>query len=248
MKFLLTAVASMSLAVSAWAQTGNIRSVTESKIKIDRGAEFVDLQKQFAAELKKANSPRARYVFQLMSGPRAYVVVTYYNKWAELDPAPNPTPNPAITALVARINGCVESSDRRIDVIDPALSIRETTAMPPLVQVAKLSVRPEKVNDFLALAKAVSFPAYRKAGVKRRIFARTRFGAPSTDFITSVGIEKFADLDGPTAIQRALGEQGYQDYVAKLSLLVYRTQFDIYRYLPDASYVPGSASTSGGGN
>ena len=246
MKYLLTAVIAASLAVSAWgqmAQMGDIRSVIEYRVKIDRATDFVDLQKQFATELRKAGGTRNRYVFQLMSGPRAYAVVGYFNKWADLDQPP--PPNPAITALLARINSCVESSERRIDVIDPALSIRQTDAIPNLVQVVKVSVRPERVNDYLALAKSTSLPAFKKAGIKRRIFARARLGAPNTDFVTSTGLEKWADLDGPNPLQKALGEQGYQDYLTKLSPLIYRAQFDVYRYLPDASYVPASA-TSGG--
>jgi hypothetical protein len=243
MKCLLTAVAALSVTASAWGQMGDIRSVIEFRVKADRAAEFVDLQKQFAAELKKAGSPRARYIFQLMSGPRAYVAVSYYRKWAELDQPP--PPNPAITGLLARINSCVESSERRIDLIDPALSIRDTTAIPNLVQVVRVSVRPDKVNEYLALAKSTSLPAFRKAGVKRRVFARVRLGGPSSEFVTSTGLDKWADLDGPSSLQKGLGEQGYQDYLAKLSALIYRSQFDVYRYLPDASYVT-EAKASGG--
>ena len=243
MKFLLTAFATASLAVSAWGQMGDIRSVIEYRVKIDRAAEFTDLQKQFAAELKKASATRDRYVFQLLSGPRAYVVVSYFKKWADLDQPP--PPNPVLTGLSARINGCVESSERRIDVIDPSLSIRETNAIPNLVQVVKVSVRPEKMNEYLALVKSTSLPAFKKAGVKRRIFARARFGAPSSDFVTSTGLEKWADLDGPNPLQKALGEQGYQDYLTKLSALIYRSQFDVYRYLPDASYVQASVVSAG---
>lgn len=243
MKCLLTAVAALSVTASAWGQLGNIRSVIEYRVKADRAAEFVDLQKQFAAELKKAGAPRARYIFQLMSGPRAYVAVSYYSKWAELDQPP--PPNLVITGLLARINSCVDSSERRIDLIDPALSIRDTTAMPNLVQVVRASVRPDKVNEYLALVKGTSLPAFRKAGVKRRIFARVRLGGPSNEFVTSVGLEKWADLDGPNPVQKALGDQGYQDYVSKLGVLIYRSQFDVYRYLPDASYVTETRSSSG---
>jgi hypothetical protein len=80
MKFLLTAIATMSVAVSAWGQAGDIRSVIEYRVKADRATEFVDLQKQYAADLKKAGGTRTRYVFQLMSGPRAYLTVRYYEK------------------------------------------------------------------------------------------------------------------------------------------------------------------------
>jgi hypothetical protein len=243
MKILLTAVAAASFAASAWGQMGDIRSVIEYRVKIDRAAEFGDLQKQFATELRKAGGTRNRYVFQLMSGPRAYVVVSYFKKWADLDQPP--PPNPVLTGLLARINSCVESSERRIDVINPALSIRDTDAISNMVQVVRVSVRPERVNDYLALVKSATLPAYKKAGVKRRIFARVRFGGPSTDFVTSTGFEKWADLDGTSPLQKALGEQGYQDYLTKLSPLIYRSQFDVFRYLPDASYVPGSAVSSG---
>ena len=38
-----------------------IRSVIEYRVKIDRATEFADLQKQFAAELRKAGGTRNRY-------------------------------------------------------------------------------------------------------------------------------------------------------------------------------------------
>jgi quinol monooxygenase YgiN len=132
----------------------------------------------------------------------------------------------------------VESSERRIDLIDPSLSIRDNNTMPNMVQVVRVSVRPEKVDEYLALAKSISYPAYKKAGVKRRTFARVRLGGPSSDFVTSIGMDKWADMDEPSALQKSLGEKGYKDFVAKLSNMIYRSQFDVYRYLPDASYVP----------
>src|SRR5260221_196023 len=147
MKFLRTAIATVSLAASAWSQTGDIRVVTEYRIKVDRGPEFTDLQNKFAAELKKAAGPRARYVFQLLSGPRAYLVVSYYGKGAEMDSPPAATA--ATAALLARINACVESSERRVDLIDRSLSIRDTEAMPNMIQVVRVSVRPEKVDEYL---------------------------------------------------------------------------------------------------
>lgn len=236
MKFLLTAIATITMAVSAWSQVGDIRMVTEYRVKVDRATEFVDLQTQYAAELKKAGATRTRYVFQLMSGPRAYIASIYFQKFADLD---TPFPQTAATAaLLARINSCVESSERRIDLIDPSLSIRETSAVPNMVQVVRVSVRPEKVDEYLALAKSTSYPAYKKAGVKRRTFARVRFGGPNSDFVSSIGLEKWADLDAPNPLQKSLGEKGYQDFMAKLSTLIYRSQFDVYRYMPDASYIP----------
>ena len=235
MKFLLFTFVTLSSVVAGWGQNGDIRAVIEYRVKTDRLADFVDLQKQYAAELKKSNSPRSRYVFQLLTGPRAYISVSYYTKWAELDEPL--TPNPAIAGLVARMYSCVESSERRIDLIDPAMGIRETSAIPNFVQVVRLSVKADKVNDYLALSKSVSLPAYKKAGVKRRIFARVRLGGPSTDFLTSVGMDKWADLDGPNPLVKGLGEQGYQAYLAKLTPLIYRSQFDMYRYLADSSYV-----------
>jgi hypothetical protein len=74
-----------ALVTLASAQTGNIRSITFVSVKPDRVGDFQAELKEVHALMKKDNSTRYSSVWMSLTGPREYAIVTYYNKWSELD-------------------------------------------------------------------------------------------------------------------------------------------------------------------
>src|SRR5580693_104112 len=74
-----------ALASSAFAQDGNIRSVTLYTVKPDRVGDFQAEIKEWIAVKAKGGSERYNSVWMSLTGPREYAIVTYYSKWAELD-------------------------------------------------------------------------------------------------------------------------------------------------------------------
>ena len=107
-------------------------------------------------------------------------------------------------------------------------------------------VRPEKVDEYLALMKSDLLPAVKKAGLKDYSLARVRFGAPSSDFLSVAAMDSWADLDGTSWIIRAMGEDGYQRFLAKLRPLRTESEWNIYRYMPDLSYQPTAGGPTSG--
>ena len=90
----------------------------------------------------------------------------------------------------------------------------------------------------MALVKSDVLPAAKKAGMTTFSVGQTRYGAPNTTFISVTGLNKWADMDGGASIQKAMGEEGYQRFLAKLRPLTVESEVTMYRFMPDLSYLP----------
>jgi hypothetical protein len=109
-----------------------------------------------------------------------------------------------------------------------------------MIRVLVTKVRPDKVSDYQALQKSEVLSAAKKAGLKGYSIAQVRYGAPSTEFVSVVGLSNWADLDGGTWIEKAMGEEGYQRFLLKLRQLIIESEAVIYRLVPDSSYSPAA--------
>jgi len=67
-------------------------------------------------------------------------------------------------------------------------------------------VKPEMLNEWLDIQKNEVNPALKKAGVARRAVYRTRFGN-TYEFVGITPLDKYAQLDQPNVIVRALGPE-----------------------------------------
>ena len=175
-----------ALTVPAWAQTEpSIRSISFATIKADRVGDFQAAVKEYAALSKKAGSERYFSLWASNSGPREFVRVDYHAKWAEFDVFQDPKLKDVAgqaSAISMRINQTIESSHRVIDVAVPDLSLPRSGTMPAMVRTLRTRVKPERVNDYIALMKSDLFPAVKKSGVKAYGVSRTRFGGPTNEF------------------------------------------------------------------
>jgi len=239
--FALTAL--IALAVPALTQERNLRSVLRVRVKPDRVGDFQAGVKEYSAILKKANSERWSTWWVSLTGPREYALVQYHAKWAELDVTQDPKLKDVaadVARIMARLLQCSEGSDRIIEQVQHDLGLPMSQETPKMVRVIRTRVRPEKVNDYMALVKSDLLPAITKSGAKLFVVARTRYGGPSSEFSSAVGINSWADLDGPPPVVRAMGEEGYRQFLAKLMPLVTETEYRMYQFLPDLSYIPGN--------
>ncbi len=233
-----------ALVTSASAQDGNIRSVTLYTVKPDRIGDFQAEVKEYNAVLAKGGSTRYNSVWVSLTGPREYALVSYRNKWADLDASADPKLKDQAADL-ARINvrivDCTEGWRRFIDEINPDLSLPPGNDVPKMIRVLVTNVRPDKIGDYLDLVKNEILPAVKKGGVKEYTFASRRFGAPNTQFISVAGMDSWADFDGEFGAEKGLGKEGYKALVAKIRTLITSSQFDVYRFEPEISYLPPPA-------
>jgi hypothetical protein len=236
--FALTAAA--ALATPAFAQQGRIQSVTFYTIKPDRVGDFQAAVKEYNAAYAKAGATHYGSVWLSLTGPRTYVVASYYEKWADLDAGPDPKLKDAaadVARINARIMACVDSYRRIIAEIQPDLSIEQSTEMPKMIRVLTTEVRPEKYREYLALVKSDILPAAQKGGLKLYEFSETMYGAPNTEVTSIVGMDNWAALDGGYGVEKALGKEGYEALRAKIRPLIVHSEYDEYRFQPELSYL-----------
>jgi hypothetical protein len=141
-----------------------------------------------------------------------------------------------LQSVDTRIIQCVESSRRVIEEVLPDLSLPSSGETPNMIRVLRTRVRPDKVNEYMALMKSEVLPAMKKSGANGYTLSQVRYGGPNTEFISVSGLDKWADLDGGLRIQKAMGEEGYQRFLGKLRPLIVESEADIFRFMPDSSY------------
>jgi hypothetical protein len=217
-----------------------IRSIVRFRLKPDRVNDFNAVMRERAALLKKAGSERYFTVWVAQSGPREVAVVRYHQKWSELGRSRDPKMAESATAmanLTTRMNACVESAERVIDEIVPDNSMPRMGSLPPFIRAGRLLAQPGKVNDVLAVLKEETLPAMKKGGVTTWGVARTRYGAPTNELHTYLGLSGWGDLDQPSPMRKALGEEAYQKYLAKLGPMLTSVEYTIYSLNPEMSHM-----------
>ncbi|MGJ5817078.1 hypothetical protein [Paludibaculum fermentans] len=217
-----------------------IRSIVRYRLKPDRINDFNAVMRERAALLKKAGSERYFTVWVAQSGPREVGVVRFHQKWSELTQSRDPKMAEhavAMAALVARTNACVESAERIVDEILPDASMARGGAPPPFVRSGKLVALPGKLNDLLTALKDETMPAMKKGGVTVWGVARTRYGGPVNEIHTYMGMNGWGDLDQPSPMRKALGDEAFQKYLAKMGSLMVSTEYTIYALQPELSHM-----------
>lgn len=251
---LMCAALAATLSPIALPQQGNIRSVTFFTIKGGEVGNYLSAVKELNAVLKKAGSTNYSSTWRAESGPREFALVRYHQKFAEMDQAPGSDPKlkdvaSQLTAISMRINNTIESSRRTIEVIDPEMSLPMTPEPPAMVSVLRSRVRPDRLNDYLAAFKSDLWPAVKKSGIKVYMSSRTRFGGSSYEITRVSGVDNYAQLDGESPIIKAMGGRAaYDAFLAKIRPMTVSSEYQLYRFMKDQSYLPPSQGGTSNGN
>jgi len=219
-----------------------IRTMTHYKLKADRMGDMAAAIKEYNGILKKALWDKSYTIWRSATGPGELVRVDYHEKWAELDTPLIREPKlkeyqTDITRIARRINDSFESSIRVIDIVNQEISLPRPAEPPKMVMVWTAHVKDGKMQDAMALEKNDYVPALKSAGFKSYIFSRARFGAPSNEIHASVGLEKWADLDQPNPVRKAMGDEKYHAFSEKMGAVLDDYRYEIYRYDPELSYI-----------
>ena len=122
-------------------------------------------------------------------------------------------------------------------VPDVAPVAQAQAPVPQWYSINVVSVRPERLDDWLALQRNEAIPALQKAGVRERGAWVSVYG-DGFEYFFATPLAKMADRDQPGPFVRALGEDGARAYNAKLRGMVERTRAIAIQALPDMSIVP----------
>src|SRR5260370_26174917 len=137
-----------------------------------------------------------------------------------------------LARISMRITDCTESWHRIIEVVNPDLSLPDSGKMPTMIRVLVTQVRPDKVKDYLELAKNEIIPGIKKSGLKDYSIAQSRFGEPITVITSVAGFNNSADPHGGLGLEKGVGKDVYTSFLGKLSPPIVSRQFDAVAFRP----------------
>jgi hypothetical protein len=165
--------------------------------------------------LKKGGT-KTRTVYQTNIGTGfEFLIVTPFAKFSEFDADGaqlKALGEAAAARLAEKIRKCTESNANWILTEMTSLSnIIPNSAPPAKIVSTRIRIAPGRMQDFQNLVKTDILPAFQKAKIANTLSVRG-MGANPNDVVATSPISKYADLDLPSPLERALGADG----VAKL--------------------------------
>src|SRR5271165_6150531 len=110
--------------------------------------------------------------------------------------------------------------------------------MPKMIRVWTAHVKQDKMQEAIDLETNEYAPAVKSAGIKNYVFSVTRMGGPANEIRDVTGIDNWAALDQPNPIRKAMGDEKFRAYSARMNALLEDYRYDVYRYEPELSYTP----------
>ena len=237
-RHLLAAVLLTAFCLPCWAQQGNLRTVLFVKLKLDQEENWKTTVKDYTAILKKAGSEQQATVWESQTGPREYAVVWYSAKWKDIGEDDPKLKNSAseIGAVLARLNTETDSLDYWIDEMQPDLGI-PSKEVPTMVRTSRTRVIQGKMDEVKAMFRDQIVPAVKKAGVTSYGFAVARYGTPSNEIHTYMGLSGWGDLDSPFGTEKGMTPAEWKAFQAKLPSVIESTEWTIWKFHPELSYL-----------
>lgn len=233
-------------ASAAFAQTQPppIRVLDYYYPKSDQLANLQTLQKEYAGLLKKASWDNPRMVYRAMAGPRTLVVLRGYTSHADVPntgnfPAKLKAVQSEVTTMTLRMSGAADKVERHIDNVLPGLSTGLPADPPRYYRTSTVQVKPEKVDEFIALVKNEILPVWKKAGVKAYSVTQRGFGGSRYEFRLATSLNSLADLDDPIPMAKHLGAEEYKRFLARYRAMINDLEYNLYEFMPELSYLPG---------
>jgi len=237
-RYLIAAIALSAFCIPSWAQN-NIRTVLFVKVKMGQEDNWKAAVKDYAALQKKAGLENGFTVWESHSGPQEYAVVWYNAKWKDIDQDdPKMKPFEADRErLFARLDTMTDSLETWIDEIQPDMLV-QSKEIPPMVRVGRTKVVYGKMDDVKALFREQIVPAIKKSGASDYGAAVARFGTPTNEIHSYLGLKGWADLDGPVGTEKGMSADEYKAFQVRLQPLIESTEWSIWKFQPELSYVP----------
>lgn len=106
-----------------------------------------------------------------------------------------------------------------------------------LLSITAVSVKPEAVAEFQNFMKTTTNPALKKGGLQwRAVWQNTTAAGDSFEYIIVAPVEKLAEFDSPSVLEKGLGSQGFAAWQVKAGSLVNTVRRFIVRTRPDLSF------------
>lgn len=110
---------------------------------------------------------------------------------------------------------------------------------PQFLNLTIVSVKPGMDGEFQNFMKTTTNPALKKGGqMWREVWQSTAIGGDAFEYVLVSPVGKFAEYDGPGALEKGLGAQGLAAWATKAGSLVSSVRRYIIRTRPDLSFAP----------
>ena len=238
--YLFAAMAIPAFAMPSVAQN-NIRTIVFIKVKMGQEDNWKSAAKDLVALDKKCGSKRGATMWDSQTGSPQHAVVWYSSKWEEMgegDPAMKGS-EVERARIFARLDTVTESLEYWVDEMQPDMIVRSSD-IPAMIRTSRTRVIAGKMDDVKALFRDQVFPAVKKSGASDFGVAVARFGTPSNEIHTYLGMKGWADLDGAIGAQKGMTADEYKAFEAKLQPLIESTEWSIWKFEPELSYLPES--------
>ena len=138
--------------------------------------------------------------------------------------------------MFRRLDADTESLEYWIDEMQPELMIR-SKEIPPYVRTGRTRVVSGKMDELKALLRDQIVPALKKSGTTDYGVAVARFGTPSNEIHSYLGMNGWAEFDAPYGAEKGMSAAEWKAFQAKVAPLIEGTQWDLWKYEPDLSYI-----------
>ena len=141
-----------------------------------------------------------------------------------------------VAAIFHRLDADTESLETWIDEIQPDLRI-VSKDVPAFVRTGRTRVESGKMHEVLELLRTDVLPAVKKSGATSYGVAVGRFGTSSSEFHSYLGLSGWGDFDGPVGAEKGMTAAEWKAFQAKIAPLIEGTQWDMWKYAPELSYL-----------
>lgn len=218
--------------------------------------DMVDAWQQFVrAEtipaLKKAGLPfRFTYANGGPVGPGfTFVTVTPVENFAQFDQGPairRVLGEQGFAKYNAKLRPMLVSTHSVVQTLLRDASLQSgMTSSPPLLRIQTVQLLPGKGQEWNRVTTEEFHPALKKIGAGDYWVYATSMGGSSLQRTIVTPLAKWADLDQPGPLGRALGQEAAQKINQRRDALTSGSEVAVLRYLPDLSFgsVPRPTST-----
>ena len=240
-RFLIAVVVLTAVCLPCFAQERNLRTVLFIKLKMDQQDNWKAAVKDLKAVHQKAGTDQPFTIWESQTGPAEFAVVWYSAKWKDIgEDDPKLKSSAAdLASIFSRLNGQSESLSMWIDEMQPDMT-SPSKDIPTMVRTGRTRVMPGKMDDLKALFHEQIVPALKKSGATSYGVAQARYGTPANEFHTYLGLSGWGDLDSPFGVEKGMTPAEYKAFMAKVQTLVENTEWTIWKYQPDLSYIPAA--------
>jgi hypothetical protein len=171
-----------------------------------------------------------------------FTFVTTHDKFAELDKGPGWSEamgEGAAATTWARFRDSITSMEGSIDRIRWDLSYQNSDAPVGMAVIVTLISAPGREAEIEAFLKNDVTAAHKKVGSRGFLVRQNVFGGMGErQYMITVPIENFAELDKGSALTRALGEEGWAKLRTRMAPLFASVEYFVARRVADLSTKP----------